>query len=227
MPSQQQETRHPSLGSGDAQQQQQQQQQQQANGMAWANTPVTGSAASMAFNRHWSSLFRRPHVDSQQQLGEPSSSSDSPFVFAQTKLAASTKDLAKLISDTAGRFEHDQVGITKLLDECRQVLKTLKEESVVRDIQHSEIGNHRRSWFFSSLVTGELISIRTIVGTAADLNLALMAKLTKMDVSVETLVALANRIENKMENNEREIAVCPSLYDCNTDRRTSERPWNG
>jgi len=65
------------------------------------------------------------------------------------------------------------------------------------------------------------------VGTAADLNLALMAKLTKMDASVEDLVNLANRIENKMESNEREIAVCPSLFDSYADRSTFERPWNG
>ena len=65
------------------------------------------------------------------------------------------------------------------------------------------------------------------MGTAADLNLALMAKLTKMDASVEGLVKLATRIENKVESNEREIAVCPSLYDSHADRRTFERPWNG
>ena len=76
-------------------------------------------------------------------------------------------------------------------------------------------------------MNGELISIRTIVGAAADLNLALMAKLTKMDVSVENLVALASRIENKMESNEREMTVCHPLSYLDTDRRTSERRWNG
>jgi hypothetical protein len=49
------------------------------------------------------------------------------------------------------------------------------------------------------------------VGTVADLNLALMAKLTKMDATVENLVVLANKIENRMETNEREIAVLPHL----------------
>jgi hypothetical protein len=58
-------------------------------------------------------------------------------------------------------------------------------------------------------VNAELVSIREIVGTVADLNLALMAKLTKMDTTVENLVLLANRLENKMETNERKIAVLP------------------
>ena len=147
---QQQETHHPSPGPGDAHHHHhpQQKEQQQVNGMAWANTPVTGSVASMAFNRHWSSLFRRPQYDPQQQQpGEPSSSSESPFAFVETRLLASTKDLAKLITDAAVRSERDQGEITKLLDECRELVKTLKGELAVRDIQHSEMGNRRRSLF--------------------------------------------------------------------------------
>lgn len=175
----------------------------------------------MAFNKHWSSLFRRPVDDSHQHPQQPQRQhsqlapgvvdGSNTYTFLQTKLLASTQDLAKLISDTSNRFDRDHDGVNKLLEECREVIKAIAEKSVTRDSQHSDVSTAPLPVPVLRAVNGELISIRAIVGTVADLNLALMAKLTKLDATVDNLVVLANKLENRMETNERQVAVISHL----------------
>jgi hypothetical protein len=164
MSSQQPDPPQQAMGAGESQQQPQQERQQQRqpqppmNSTQWANAPVTGSVASMAFNKHWSSLFRRPVDDSHQQPQQPQRQHSQPapgavdssntYTFLQTKLLASTKDLAKLISDTSNRFDRDHDGVNKLLEECRGVIKSLAEKSVTRDSQHSDVGTAPFGYLF-------------------------------------------------------------------------------
>ena len=146
------------MGAGESRQlghqqqpQPQQLQQPPMNSAQWANMPVTGSVASMAFNKHWSSLFHKPPDNSQHPPQQPQPAPGAvdganTYTFLQTKLLASTKDLAKLISDTSNRFDRDQDGINQLLDECKTVVKSLAENCATRDGQHSDVGTAPPSW---------------------------------------------------------------------------------